>query len=276
MSKKRRSSIMDKQRGFTLVELLVVIAIIAVLMAILLPALNRVREQGKRVVCLNNMKQLALSWILYADDYEGDIMNGDGGHDHNNGKEKAWVGKCWDNYQAGISLAEDLQKAAIQSGAMWPYAGDLGLYKCPTGKRGELLTYTVMDSMNAYPQPGNTRGRGDVAHLIIKNRNRMKSPPMRIVFIDEGWVTPDSFAVHSDKPKWWDNPTVRHGDGTCFGFADGHSEWRKWKGLETILAGRKGDLKYIPDILTPNTHEGKEDLVTIQKSCWWKLNYTPN
>ena len=54
--------------GFTLIELLVVIAIIAVLMAILIPALHRVREQGKRAVCLSHLKQLGLVWIMYADD----------------------------------------------------------------------------------------------------------------------------------------------------------------------------------------------------------------
>ena len=70
---------MRKSRGFTLIELLVVIAIIAILMAILMPALNRVREQGKRAVCLNNLKQLALSWILYADDNEDKIVSGAGG-----------------------------------------------------------------------------------------------------------------------------------------------------------------------------------------------------
>ena len=58
---------MHKRKGFTLIELLVVIAIIAILMAILMPALHRVREQGKRAVCLSNLKQLGLSWILYAD-----------------------------------------------------------------------------------------------------------------------------------------------------------------------------------------------------------------
>jgi prepilin-type N-terminal cleavage/methylation domain-containing protein len=59
---------MKKQhRGFTLVELLVVIAVIALLMAILLPALGRAREQGKRIVCMANLKQLALGWIAYAD-----------------------------------------------------------------------------------------------------------------------------------------------------------------------------------------------------------------
>ena len=61
-------------RAFTLIELLVVIAIIALLMAILMPALSRAREQGKRAACMSNTKQMALAWNLYADDYDAKIM----------------------------------------------------------------------------------------------------------------------------------------------------------------------------------------------------------
>ena len=66
---------MKKSKGFTLIELLVVIAIIAVLMAILMPALNRVREQGKRGVCLSHLRQIQMSWIMYADENDGRIVN---------------------------------------------------------------------------------------------------------------------------------------------------------------------------------------------------------
>src|SRR4030043_1563916 len=71
-----RSIIMKKLKGFTLIELLVVIAIIAILMGILMPALNRVREQGKRAICLGNLKQLATAWTIYADENNNKIVNG--------------------------------------------------------------------------------------------------------------------------------------------------------------------------------------------------------
>ena len=66
---------MNRRNGFTLIELLVVIAIIAILMAVLMPALQRVREQGKRAVCLNNLRQLHLCWHMYTDDSDGKIVN---------------------------------------------------------------------------------------------------------------------------------------------------------------------------------------------------------
>ena len=69
ISRRKRVSL----RGFTLIELLVVIAIIAVLMAILMPALNRARLQGKRAACMGNLKQLTLAWIMYSDENDDKI-----------------------------------------------------------------------------------------------------------------------------------------------------------------------------------------------------------
>ena len=153
-------------RGFTLIELLVVIAIIAVLMAILIPALHRVREQGKRAVCLSHLKQLGLVWIMYADDNDGYIVNGAAGHDgtpndarHPN--EKPWVGTCWSpNYQSGEQLPEAQQIEQIKAGVLWPYCKNLKLYSCPTGYRGEMLSYAIVHSMNGNPPAGTYNEKG--------------------------------------------------------------------------------------------------------------------
>ena len=273
---------MNKRRGFTLVELLVVIAIIAILMAILMPALQRAREQGKRAVCLNNLKQLMLAWILYADDYEDSIVNGDAGHWH--GNERPWVGRCWhSDYKNGAKLPVEEQLEGIMNGALWPYCLNTKLYKCPTGYRGHMLTYTVSDSMDGHPQPGSPHGRGPrdvINQLIIKHRGQIRQPAKRFVFLDEGWTSADSYAVYQTRnpPQWWDDPPWRHGAGVTISFADGHSGYWKWRGAETIKHAREFDVGRPAGVgkenLRPTTAEGKEDLYKVRKSCWWEIEPT--
>jgi prepilin-type N-terminal cleavage/methylation domain-containing protein/prepilin-type processing-associated H-X9-DG protein len=258
------------RKGFTLIELLVVIAIIALLLAILMPALQRAREQGKRIVCLSNLRQLTLAWIMYADENEGKIVNGMGGIDRPD--EKAWVGKCWaGNYGSGGQLPENQQLRAIKDGALFPYCKDVSLYRCPTGYRGEMLTYAAMDSMNGKARQG-TRTPG----VWIKRRSNISQPVYRAVFIDEGWVTPDSFAVHFETEQWWDDPPVRHGDGTTLSFADGHAEHWKWKGIDTIRMGRERERGHPGNHYSPETQSGYEDLYKVQIATWGDLGYTPS
>jgi len=257
--------------GFTLVELLVVIAIIAILMAILMPVLQRAREQGKRIVCLNNLKQLTLAWMLYADDNDGKIVNGAGGIWRSN--EVPWVGKCWhNNYRSGALLDPDIQIEEIMKGALWPYCLNVKLYKCPTGHRGHMLTYAAMDGVNGLPRSG--QGTIEDVHWI-KNMMAFRRPYSRIVFIDEGWVTPDSYAVNFNQALWWDDPMIRHGNGTSLSFADGHSEYWKWRGTDTIKFGKERDITHPSNHYPPETPEGHEDLQKVQKGCWGKLGYTP-
>jgi len=273
-----------RSKGFTLIELLVVIAVIAILMAILMPALQRAREQGQRAVCMNTLKQLNLCWIMYADDNDDRIVNAEAGltpgaPNHQN--EPVWVGQCWDEYTVknGRKRTNQQQMAAIQSGIFWKgkYVTDYGAFACPTGQRGELLTYNIMDGCNGIPRTGTSNNgapmRGPTGkRLWVKKRGEIADPASRLVFIDEGWATPDSFAVHWQGTwSWWDFPPVRHGDGTIVSMAEGHVEYKKWKGVNTIKFGRE-HVDYHADTLTPVTDEEWEDLLFIHNGCWGQTN----
>ena len=291
----------EHKRGFTLIELLVVIAIIAILMAILMPALNRVKEQGKRIVCENSLKSLQLVWLMYADDNDDKIVNGAGGFHYNASGgtvdasnlsivERAWVGEGWganwNNPNVADSGLTDAQKEkAIRDGALWEYAKDYGIYKCPTGRRGEFVTYAVVDAMNGLIRTGTATGGNHVTAkgnrvggtvLWIKRKNEISSPPpaLRMVYIDEGAMTPDSFAVHyAQRGPWWDDPPVRHGDGTTVTWADGHISHLKWKAAETIKRARDSANYYGGGGWMPQTPEGIQELTEFQRSVWGRVGY---
>jgi prepilin-type N-terminal cleavage/methylation domain-containing protein/prepilin-type processing-associated H-X9-DG protein len=243
--------IMDKRKGFTLVELLVVIAIIAILMAILMPALNRVREQGKRAVCLNNLKQLTLAWGIYADENDDKLVRSDAGeYDALHPGETPWVLRDYHTDDM------DVKRDAILNGALFPFTLNIKLYKCPTGWPGELRTYSGLDSMN---------GREwDSIRLWFKKRMKITNPARMLVFLDDGgkgFAHMGAWTNYADRPVWWDPPPVRHGEGTNVSYADGRSEYWKWKDRRTIITGLKGEAFSEPQ-------PGNEELRRAQKESW--------
>ncbi|MGA2323614.1 MAG: type II secretion system protein [Sedimentisphaerales bacterium] len=291
---------MYRRKAFTLVELLVVIAIIALLMAVLLPALNKARTQAKRIVCLSGLKQLTLGWMNYAEANNDKLVNGSAGGtascpdcpagncgaavpttgqeltDH--GKELPWIGSY------DITTASDCcKKCAIDSGALWKYLKDYKIYHCPTGNKGETVTYSMVDGAN-----GRREGRcaGNVpADAWKKTLGQIKGSSRQVVFVDEGRISPDSFAVVYNAGgwrtpgNWFDGPDSRHGDGTTVSIADGHSEYWKWAALETSARGRAVEngtaIGDFPLGATPQPPDAAfQDLYKMTLGCWGRIAFS--
>jgi prepilin-type N-terminal cleavage/methylation domain-containing protein len=282
--------------GFTLIELLVVIGIIAMLMALLFPAFSKAREQGKRIVCMSNLRQLTIAWTAYAQMNSEKLVNGgpiapgvpcpvcpsgtncaaappatsttSDAYANFHIDELPWVGPAWG------TATECCQRCAIQTGALWSYAKNEKIYRCPTGQKNALVTYPIIDSMNGkYLYSGcSTAGFTSVpTNLCLKMLTQVKQPADRFVFLDEGTLSPDSFAVNYACPSWFDAPMIRHSSGTCASYADGHGARLMWRADETILAGKNNTISY-----TPTSCTGKNDLYNMQMRCWGTVGYTPD
>ena len=277
---------MIKRTGLTRIDLVVAVACVVFVLANVPVIVAGGRGRAKLEVCMANLRALTVAWSMYADANEDKIVNGAANFSIAteckavapttgfNANELPWVGNCvhW-AYATGMLLPEACQIAAIEKGALWPYLKDIGLYKCPTGHRGAMLTYSIVDSMNGY---GDGRSAASKAR-IVKVRTQIRNASDRIVFVDVGGVTPDSYAVYYDtvRDTWWDSPMVRHSDGATFSFADGHSEYWKWKGKETVEIAKRQD-KMHTNNEPARTADGKRDLYRVQKAVWGKLGYPPS
>jgi prepilin-type N-terminal cleavage/methylation domain-containing protein/prepilin-type processing-associated H-X9-DG protein len=227
--------------GFTLIELLVVIAIIAILAAMLLPALSKAKQRALTISCVSNLKQLALGWTMYAGDNQDQMVI-----NHLNPASYLGTPDSWINGQIGqvSSLPGATNLLAIQQGVLYQYNPNPGVYECAsanTGPTGLEQIKLVRNYSIEHRMGGNVTWFYNTAS--IPNYTKISqvvnpSPSSAMVFVDESVNTIDDglFYTSPAPPNpatgtWQNSPTARHGKGGSFSFADGHSERWGWQVL---------------------------------------------
>jgi prepilin-type N-terminal cleavage/methylation domain-containing protein/prepilin-type processing-associated H-X9-DG protein len=232
--------------GFTLIELLVVIAIIAILAALLLPALARAKEKAWTVGCLSNLKQLETCWHLYAGD-NNDILPPNDSVMLVSGTS-ATVGAA-DLSWSPDHARTDTNTLDLRRGVLFQYNTSVAIYHCPADKStvetpdGQPLpqlrnrSYNMSQSVNGYPEylTGlDIPGLSDIPCWKKFTEIRRPIPSQLFVFIDEhpNTLYDAQFGNPAGAPywgpQWFDMPADRHNRGACLSFADGHAERWRW------------------------------------------------
>lgn len=251
LSRGRRSS----PGGFTLIELLVVIAIIAILAAMLLPALASAKRKALIANCLNSQKQLMLAWKLYADE-NGDKVVGSSCEAPTDWRISPAAGafafpRISPNLSPG-QINQFLDEQGFEQGALYNYCKNPDLLHCPADTRyttGDWAfdSFSMINGLN-----GDASGTGGTPVLITKS-SQVKTPTAAFVWLEENdprSQNSGAYTVYENQdswelvvsgswppPTWYDGPAAFHQTSETFSFVDGHAENHRWLDAATIALG---------------------------------------
>ena len=227
--------------GFTLIELLVVIAIIAILAAMLLPALNRSKLKAQGISCMNNTKQLALAWTMYGGDNNDKTVPvlDNGGLI---GGASVWATNWCGGLMSDPSSSTNIQ--TLTSGLLYQYINNINSFHCPGDSSTQFYPVAKGATRIRTYSMSEVFGEGEflppASYYTYYKLNKIIDPSDTWVFIDEaaGSINDAAFAVTMvpasqltspfSVPET-DHPAGYHGGSCGLSFADGHAIVHKWR-----------------------------------------------